>query len=736
MFDGFPMLHGAPVLIAGLLALVPLLVAAPARAQAPRPPGSAQAPVSVPQEGGEVNVLADEIQQFGGPGNLLIAIGNVELTRGATRLLADRVELNRDTGDAVAQGKAVFYDGQDRLVGDRIDYNTRTGSGVVHNGSAFSAPYYSLTGERMERVGEGIYTVRQGALTTCEGDDPPWHFEFGSGTAELNEWVYGRDASFWVKGIPVIPWLPVFAASIQKERQTGFLFPTVGYTGKRGAFAEIPFFWAIDDSQDLTATLGALTKKGIGITADYRYILSDKNQGRAQGFWLNEFMKDGDNRAWFSGKHTWQVTPRLSVKVDANVTSDDRVFHDYGDALAERGRERAETNVFVSQRWDAWSLVANALWYQDLTTPRPVELQRLPDVRLRGIRQPVPFLAPLLYELESSFVNFVRQVGPEGLRVDVHPRLSLPLPIAGVVTVTPFLGGRLTYYDQRATGERLTRDGGFTVEESVHEDRLRRLMEAGFQAESRASRVYDLDGFAGLSAAQHLIEPLTTFNFVRGIDMKAYPHYEPAVSRIGLLRTLDPNIDQLGKVFAVEYSLINRLTVKTTAAPGQEPGRWEMARLTVSQIYDVTRELANDDPFKDVRADFVLQPTPWLHLRGDGAWNVNGLGLREINTDAGVTLSRWSATVGTRFNEVITLSSVAAQVTAKITDNLDARASTYWDVHRGRSVESRLGIDLHFQCWAIMLEFIQRENRDSEVRFAVSLLGVGQTGSKFGTGLQ
>ncbi len=715
-----------------LIAVASLLASGPAHAQAPAAP--ARPPVSVPQEGGEVNVLADQIQQVGGPGNLLIAIGNVELTRGATRLLADRLELNRDTGDAVAQGKAVFYDGQDRLVGERIDYNTRTGTGIVHNGSVFSAPYYSLAAERMERIGESVYTVRQGALTTCEGDDPPWVIRFGSGTAELNEWVYGRDASLWVKGIPVFPWLPVFAASIQKERQTGFLFPTFGVSSKRGVFTEIPFFWAIDDSQDLTVTLGAYSERGVGLTADYRYILSERNEGRMQGFWLNEFLNDGKDRAWFSGRHTWQVTPRLSVKANVNVTSDDRVFRDYGDRLAERGRERAESNLFVSQRWDAWSLVANVLWYQDLTTSRPVELQRMPDVRLRGIRQPIPGLGPLLFELEGSFVNFMREVGPDGLRIDLHPRVHLPLPIAGIVTVTPFAGGRVTYYDQRVTGERLTRNGGFPVEESVHDDIIRRQVEVGLQAESRAARVYNLDGLAGLSAIQHQIEPVATFNFVRGYDQKAIPEYEPVVSRIGLLRSLDPNIDRLGKVTAVEYSLVNRINAKTTAGPNQDPTRWEMARLTLSQIYDIDRAMAHNEPLKDVRADLLLMPTPYLHFRGDAAWNVNGLGLREINTDIGATFGRWTAAVGTRFNEIITVSAVAAQVTAKITDNIDGRASTYWDVHRGRAVESRVGVDLRFQCWALMLEFIQRERNDSEVRFAVSLLGIGQTGSKFGTG--
>ncbi len=171
---------------------------------------------------------ADQLQQVGGATDLLIAIGNVEIIRGQTRLLADRVELNRDTGQAVAQGKVVFYDGPDRLVGERIDYNLKTGTGVVYNGSAVSAPYYHLSAERMDRVGDSVYEMRRGVFTTCEGDDPPWSFRFGSGTADLDDIVYGRDASFWVKGIPVLPWVPFFAAALRRERQSGFLFPEFG----------------------------------------------------------------------------------------------------------------------------------------------------------------------------------------------------------------------------------------------------------------------------------------------------------------------------------------------------------------------------------------------------------------------------------------------------------------------------------------------------------------------------
>jgi lipopolysaccharide assembly outer membrane protein LptD (OstA) len=66
-------------------------------------------------------VVADQLQQVGGATDLTIAAGNVEITRGQSRLLADHVEISRNTGQAVAQGKVVFYDGPDRFVGNRID---------------------------------------------------------------------------------------------------------------------------------------------------------------------------------------------------------------------------------------------------------------------------------------------------------------------------------------------------------------------------------------------------------------------------------------------------------------------------------------------------------------------------------------------------------------------------------------------------------------------------------------
>src|SRR5438093_2828101 len=280
---------------ASILLLVSAVLAAfPSVAQA-------QAPVTVQTAGGEVTIVADRFEQAG-PDNLLVATGNVEVTRGSARLLADRVEINRATGDATAVGRVIFYDGDDRLTGQRIDYNIKTGTGVVYKGEAHAAPYYRIMGERLERVGDSVYRVRRGVFTTCEDDTPTWSFHLGSGTADLEDFVYGTNVSFWVKSVPVIPFFPFFAAAIRRERQTGFLAPQLGNSSHKGFFAEIPFFWAISDSQDATLTFVAYEKRGFGGAAEYRYVISQDQRGKLGGVFVDVVFNSDHARGFGRGR--------------------------------------------------------------------------------------------------------------------------------------------------------------------------------------------------------------------------------------------------------------------------------------------------------------------------------------------------------------------------------------------------------------------------------------------------
>lgn len=695
-----------------LLVLTGLALVAPALDQAAAQAPSA--PVTIPTPGGDVTVVADRMEQVG-PDNLLVATGNVEVVRGTARLTADRVEINRATDDAVAEGRVIFYDGEDRLTGDRIEYNLRSGTGVIYHADAHVTPYYRITGERMERLGPSRYHVRPGVFTTCEEDPPAWSFRFGDAEADLEEWIHGTDASVWIKKIPVVPYLPFFAAALRRERQTGFLFPRYGSSTRKGLFVEIPFYWAISDSQDATFTFDAYQKKGFGGAGEYRYILSDTQRGTFRGFFLKETeakqIPDSghdDNRGYGSFKHDWLIGPGLVFKADVNGVTDNFVFHDYSDQLQERSAQRVESNVFLTKSWPTWNAVGTLFAYQDLTTDRPVALQRLPEIRVQGVRQPLPGLPRFLYEMESRYTNFVREEGSSGQRLDLHPRVSRPVPVFGFFTVTPFVGGRATAYDKKVLTHETDR-GGVDVERTETEFRLRRLVEAGTDFDLRAARVYNLGGFAGMDAVIHSIEPHINYTWIEGEDLGRLPQWTTG-------------IDDIKRTSLVTYTLVNRIRARTVAPEGTEPVRWEYVRFTVGHSYDFK---ADTRPFGNLTGDLIVDPNRVLRFRGDTAVSVYGDGVQTGNTDLSLNVRPVIASVGTRFDKVNKVNFLQGGFSADVLRWLTTRVSTNWDLRSLNFVETRFGLDLKWQCWAFSLEFISRHKNEDELRFTLNLLGVG-----------
>jgi LPS-assembly protein len=759
---------GVPAVVACLLAAWILGGAASARAQAP-------SPLVVETPGGEVIITADLMEQPGP--NVLIARGNVELTRGTTRVLADRLEVNRDTGDAVALGRVIFYDGSDRLTGERIDYNFKTGTGVVHNGQARTAPYYRISGQVMERLDESRYVVRQGIFTTCDDDPPTWSFRFGTANADLEDIVYGTNASIWVKSLPVLPWFPILGAALRKERQTGFLFPTFGSSSRKGSFAEIPFFWAISDSQDLRVELDLYSKHGVGLTGEYRYVLSRSAGGTIRAFGIHETeqvdnqlntpgattpsstsgstaLRKPDDRGWWGIQHNWNIAPGLSFKVDVNGVSDDLVLREYADNLYDRSRQSVQSNVFLTKTWPHANLVGNLFWYQDLTTLRPVELNRFPDVRLSMPRQPLPGLADvpglswLTYDLSAQFTKFVRDLGSDGSRLDVFPRLSLPLSVDGLFTITPFVAPRLTAFSKTATGSQVLGDG--TVIETTRDEPIaRRSIDIGADFEARASKIYNLGGFAGVDGLLHSIEPRATYTWRDGTNL------DPAL----LPQWVTDNTPEASNIV---FSLVNRLRARTVAPPGTDPHRWELLRFSLSSGYDF--KPTTDRQVGPIRAELIVDPSRYFYFRGDTTYSIyKGEGFLAGNTDFVFTVPRFAASVGTRYTKASTnfvqgsttflpsgtnllqgdTKFVQGTLRADLHRYVSANFSTAWDVRTDTFVENRFGLNFRFQCWALDFAYVSRAKEqgltgsENEFRFAIYLLGVGGpfgVGQRFSSG--
>ena len=162
------------------------------------------------------------------------------------------------------------------------------------------------------------------------------------------------------------------------------------------------------------------------------------------------------------------------------------------------------------------------------------------------------------------------------------------------------------------------------------------------------------------------------------------------------------------------------------SGPDTQPVRWEMARFTLSQTYNMNPV---SEPFKDVYADLTFNPNQRIGFHADARYNVYGLGLREANADIRLTYPRFVVAVGPRFNEQGNSEYLKAEAWVKVLNNFDVRTLSAWDVLKGRAIENRVGIDWRFSCWSIMAEYVNRHGDENEFRISINLLGIGQVGT-------
>ncbi len=742
--------------------------------------GSGEAPVSV---------FADRLESLERD-NLLIADGEVEIEQGEIRLEADRAEINTETAETVAVGRVVFFDGRDRLVGERLEYNFRTGTGIVYRAEAFAEPHFFFAGSRMERFGEKAYRLTGGTFTTCDTDPPAWHVRWGRATAYLDDYVWGTNASFWVWKLPLVPFLPIFGASLRKDRHTGFLLPTLGASNTKGFTFRQPFFWAISDSQDLLLLPTYYEKRGLGLGAAYRYVRREESRGEIEGFVLND--TETDKTRWVIGlRHEEQITPRLSLKADLAQVSDDQYFSEFGDTLDERSRQRLESNLSLTQRWEKWNLVARLFTYEDLTTKVPIELNRLPDIRVNAFQQPLfgggPVLPPpatgtispvpqsehplsdLLFEVESSYTNFVRDVGSEGQRLDLHPRFFYPFRPGGYFTVTPRIGGRETIYDTKVVGTKVERD--FLVEDTRNEFVNRSLFEGGMDLEARAYRVFDMGGMLDIQRIQHVIEPRVSYNYIPEVNQDDLPQFDA--------------IDKIRGTNGVTYSLTNRVKAREVGTE-ERPGRvWELLRLTFSQTYDLDRpplvepvspigqpapvptptptptptpgtaaaRRLRQEPtpttpttptppgttpttttttvprhrLSDLIGDLLFEPVFGLRFRGTAAFNPYEQDVRNATTDASYETRDWRLSFGTRHGEGGRLQFIQGDLQARLGARWSVRLASNYSVDTSTVIENRVEVEFREQCWAVSVALVDRTNED-EFRITINLLELGHYG--------
>ncbi|HZV81963.1 MAG TPA: LPS assembly protein LptD, partial [Geobacteraceae bacterium] len=377
---------------------------------------------------GEVRLQADRLAHEQND-DIIRADGNVELLWSGMKLYADMATYLRNEGVVKAEGKVKILKDGDVLTGDSARLLVGPRTGMVENGHLFvKKNNLHLRGSEIEKTGEQDYRIQQGSITSCDGEKPGWKFMVDDLKISMNDYATGRNAFFYLGETPVF-WSPYVVFPVLTERQSGFFFPKFGNSSKKGAFLDVPYYWAISPSSDATFDLDLQSKRGAGVGVEYRYLSANRGHGQNHAYLIFDTQQDRF-RGDLEMKQQLNFSDDTYWRADVNMTLDRDYYRDYGVKSGEYNKQYLGTSAFLSHRSESLLLTGGVDFVDDLEAVSNKEtLQKLPYLNLMGTGAPIGS-TPLYYSFDSSIVQMERDVGDRGQRFSLAPRLSYALPVS------------------------------------------------------------------------------------------------------------------------------------------------------------------------------------------------------------------------------------------------------------------------------------------------------------------
>lgn len=434
------------VLRLALLSLVLSAAGVQAAALCPAPPPPPrELPAPKPIE--DQNLYLDAKQTETKADGSTVLEGDVRAVQGPKAFRADRLEFDRTAGTVRAQGNLIYRDPRLTLEGSRADVDTTSDVGRFADADfLFNDRLGRGHADELRMVDAQRSELDGVQFTGCPAGDDSWLFDAesmkidrstGLGTAE--------DVLVRFKGVPLF-YTPKLSFPVDDRRLTGLLPPRIGGSERHGTELELPWYWNIAPDQDATITFHPMTKRGLMLENEYRY-LADGHAGTVEFDALANDTETGEARGRARIRHRSELTPDWTFDADLAAVSDPNYFEDFGNSLV------ATSQVFLPRRLDLltsglhYAFRARLLDYQT-TDPTLVATDepygKLPQLALVAATEQGKY--GVTWDLAAELVRFQHDALVQGTRLDLKPRASLPLRGDGWF-ITPAAAFRYTQWE-------------------------------------------------------------------------------------------------------------------------------------------------------------------------------------------------------------------------------------------------------------------------------------------------
>ena len=563
-------------------------------------------------------------QTVSGPENARIFVyeGNVDARIGTYRLQADKVTVYEATNKVFAEGNVVFdQSDQQRITGTRAEWNYRTKTGYFIDSTGFTnqtedGTRIYFTADRVEKVSLDTIIATNAQITACDEDVPKWSFHAKRAKIKTGDRVRAYSPTMRIKGVPML-YLPYTSISIKPQnRASGFLTPTFGGSGAKGARLSTAYYKTLGRSADITFRNEIYTARGFGIGADVRtransrsylnfgfYAVKDRVFGHKADA---ENPDQGGSSFYVDGVHYFPNG--FIAAADVNITSNLAFRQVFSDSIQQAISPEERSQVFVNKNHGPYSFNFLARTQVTSLPTSRIRIRELPSISIERRPGLLSFIKrlPVYFSFEGAAegvsrkvtvddpVAFRNDVGGDPIispslvqRLDFHPRVQVPVHFAGF-NVTASLNARATFYsnslnpaNRSVLSQNLTREYG--------------EFELDFRPPAFARDFHRGNNFF----FRHVIEPYIVYRRIFGI------------TEFDRLIRFDYN-DAIANTNEIEFGISNRFftrrsTENVSSAAARETSKGERVPLS-SQPYEALTITVRGKYFFDPYFGGVLRP--------------------------------------------------------------------------------------------------------------------------------
>ena len=263
------------------------------------------------------------------PKSQIVLDGDAHLSYRDLELHSRRVEFDSGKNTLVAEGHPKLVEKGDEVDGQLMTYDMDHKVGTIYQATTeYERGLYH--GKEIRKATDNELDVLGGAYSTCDLDDPHYHFSSHYMKIYLKDKMVAKPLIFYIRNVPILA-LPFWVFPIKPGRHSGFLFPQVefGFNTTTGQFVRNGgYYWAPNDYFDVTGAGDyyqgtQTTPSGWAARGELNYKLLYEFDGHMEGRYdrSSDVLGSQTENYQFYGTHQQTLSERTRLSALGNFVS-------------------------------------------------------------------------------------------------------------------------------------------------------------------------------------------------------------------------------------------------------------------------------------------------------------------------------------------------------------------------------------------------------------------------------